>query len=215
MDMDVEQEPSDARFGHLGDLLSAFDDDDYDNISIAADESETGSQTPGPSSGAIHPKNKRKAQTLSEKFSLIYRRANDLYMDDQFEPALETFLEIAHGVKNYAPLYNRIADCHQSLGRTEEAFQACKTAVEIDGGYSEAWGRYVELADTMDASGELLLGLKKYIKLSLQKGDMSVLPQLRRLIELLQVRELFRIVTIICSIDWLILSMCTSLCSMD
>jgi tetratricopeptide (TPR) repeat protein len=177
--MEASEEAS-AAFGHLGDLLSAFDDDDYDNILGDEDARSRADSSPGKAKKA------RKAQQLPDKFGLVYKRGVDLYLNGDHEEALEVFLEISHGVKNYAPLYNQMADCYQCLGRIEEAFESCKKAVNIDVQYLEAWARYVELAELMD-SEELVHGLKKYIRLNLEKGDTSVLQHIRRLIELLEV----------------------------
>ncbi|OWA52247.1 hypothetical protein BV898_16705 [Hypsibius exemplaris] len=183
MDFDTKEEPMQSgeggAFSHLGDLLSAFDDDDYDNI-LGDEEPRTRGET-----SPERARKARRAQSLPEKFTLLYKRGADLYLDGEHEEALETFMEISHGVKNYAPLYNQMADCLQCLGRMEEAFEACRQAVAVDAGYLEAWARYVELAELTD-SADLVHGLKKYIRLNLEKGDTSVLPHIRRLIELLE-----------------------------
>lgn len=102
------------------------------------------------------------------------------------EDALKLYKDIAKDVKNYAPVFEIMADCHQAAGRLEEAFECSKKAIAIDPRYVEAWNRFLDLADATCSDDDILKGLKAIVRLNITSLEL-VIPQLRRLILLLDV----------------------------
>ena len=185
--MDVTMESEGEKERAIDELFETFDDDDYGNI---LDNESAKSMISAADSAALSKKRKsRKMQQLPDKFQPMYQRATGLYLDGKYEEALPVFAEIASASKSYAPVHNFMADCYENLNRSQDAFESCKKAVQIDPCYLEAWARYIRLAERIDAD-TLLSGLVKYVQLSSEGENLASLSMLRRLVDILQVRGL-------------------------
>ncbi|GAU92182.1 hypothetical protein RvY_04295 [Ramazzottius varieornatus] len=169
----------------IDELFEEFDDDDYGNID---NESARSMVSAAESAARANKRKSRKMHTLPDKFQPIYQRATSLYLDGKYEEALTVFAEIALAAKSYAPVHNFMADCYENLGRSNDAFESCKKAVQIDPTFLEAWARYIRLAERIDAD-TLLSGLVKYVQLSSEGDNLASLPMLRRLVDILQWRK--------------------------
>jgi tetratricopeptide (TPR) repeat protein len=95
----------------------------------------------------------------------VVSRGISAWERDDFEGALETFLEVLEAFPEFADVQNKAGLCLAMLGRTEEALDRFEQAVETNPGYAEAHlnlgivlndlGRHDEAHEAFRTAGDL------------------------------------------------------------